>query len=170
VKTQIRYFAGAEAKLHRLKLGPLLAGVEQRLQSSVVLLAESDRASNAIELQHQLGGLFAIEKARGGKWSSCRRIGDAELRLEFRMRISSRRQILYKDVLHLRYSLECGDVDLGVIIVPSDKLQRCLSSRTPSSSYAATVIREMSADCFPIVLIEIEHDGLGPVLAKRSLR
>jgi hypothetical protein len=170
VKTRIRYFDGAEAKLHRLQLGPLLAEVEKRIQSSVVLLAESDRANHATELQDQLGALFAIDKARGGKWSNCRRIGEAALRMEFRMRISSRREILYKDVLHLRRRLECGAIDLGVIVIPSDKLQRFLSGRTPSSSYAEKVIREMDTDRYPIILIELEHDGLGPTLANRSLK
>jgi hypothetical protein len=66
VKTRIRYFDRAEAKLHRLELGPLLAEVEQRLQGMVVLLAESDRANHAVELQDQLGSLFA---SRGVEWS-----------------------------------------------------------------------------------------------------
>jgi hypothetical protein len=84
------------------------------------------------------------------------------------MRISNRREILYKDVLHLRRRLECGDVDLGVIIVPSDQLQRFLPDRTPSSSYAVKVIKEQDADRLPIILIENEHDGPGPALIKRT--
>jgi hypothetical protein len=76
--------------------------------------------------------------------------------------------MLYKDVLHLRRRIERGDIDLGVIIVPSDQLQRFLPDRTPSSSYALKVIKEQDADRLPIILIEIEHDGPGPALIKRT--
>jgi hypothetical protein len=61
-----------------------------------------------------------------------------------------------------------GDIDLGIIVVPSDRLQSYLPDRTPSISYAKRVIVEQDADRLPIVLIELEHDGPGPSLGKKT--
>ena len=168
MRTRERFFGGAKAKLNRLELGPTLAEVEQRLQKCVVLLTERDRKSNLVEFKRKLDDVIVIEEAKGGKWIKTRAVSNVELRVEFRIRISSRREILYKDALHLRRRTESGDIDLGVIIVPSDNLRRCLPDRTPSSNYAARAISEMGADCSPIILIEIEHHGPGPAPTKRK--
>jgi len=40
LKTRIQHFDGAEAKMKRLGLGPLLAEMEKMLRSHVALLAE----------------------------------------------------------------------------------------------------------------------------------
>jgi hypothetical protein len=75
--------------------------------------------------------------------------------------------LLYKDVLHLKNRIVGGDIDLGIIVVPSDHLQSFLPDRTPSVSYAKKVIAEQDADRLPIILIEMEHDGPGPPLPKK---
>jgi hypothetical protein len=56
--------------------------------------------------------------------------------------------MLYKDILHLKSRIVGGDIDLGVIIVPSDHLQSFLPDRTPCFSYAKKVIVEQDADRF----------------------
>jgi hypothetical protein len=75
--------------------------------------------------------------------------------------------LLYKDILHLKTRIVTGDIDLGIIVVPSDRLQSFLPDRTPSVSYAKKVIAEQDADRLPIILIEMEHDGPGPSLGKK---
>ena len=75
--------------------------------------------------------------------------------------------MLYKDVLHLRSRVVTGDIDLGIIVVPSDRFQSFLPDRTPSVSYAREVLRVTDAESLPILLIEIEHDGPGPALKKK---
>jgi hypothetical protein len=83
------------------------------------------------------------------------------------IQVSARSELLYKDILHLKSRIVSGDIDLGVIVVPSDYLQSFLPDRTPSVSYARKVIAEQDADRLPIVLIEMEHDGPGPPLGKK---
>ena len=74
----------------------------------------------------------------------------------------------YKDVLHLRNRVVNGDIDLGVIVTPSDHFQSFLPDRTPSVSYAREVRRVTGADNLPILLLEIDHDGPGPALKKKK--
>jgi len=83
------------------------------------------------------------------------------------IQVSARSELLYKDILHLKSRLVSGDIDLGIIVAPSDHLQSFLPDRTPSISYAKRVIVEQDADRLPIVLIEMEHDGPGPPLGKK---
>jgi hypothetical protein len=83
------------------------------------------------------------------------------------IQVSARSELLYKDILHLKTKIVTGDIDIGIIVVPSDRLQSYLPDRTPASSYAKKVIQEQDADRLPIVLVEIEHDGAGPALGKK---
>lgn len=158
--------------MNRLGLGPLVAEIERMLRDHVALVTEEKQANGAAELRQQLDDLFESEwtQAKVGDidWFRCKKIDGTQVCVGVEIQISGRSEMLYKDVLHLRRRIERGDIDLGVIIVPSDGLQRFLPDRTPSSSYAVKVIREQDADRLPIVLIEIEHDGPGPKLAKRK--
>ncbi len=72
-----------------------------------------------------------------------------------------------RDILHLKNRLISGDIDLGVIVVPSDRLQSYLPDRTPCISYAMKVVHEQDADRLPIIMVEMEHDGPGPALGKK---
>jgi len=77
------------------------------------------------------------------------------------------KRTLYKDILHLRNRVTGADIDLGIIVVPSDQLHSFLPDRTLSKSHAEKGIREQDADRLPIVLIEVEHDGPGEALPKK---
>ncbi len=159
--------------MNRLGLGPLLTEIEKMLQSHVALLAEEKQANGA---RRNFGNSStACSKTIGRRpkvgdidWVRCKKINGTQVCLGVEIQVSGRSEMLYKDVLHLRRRIECGDIDLGVVVVPSDRLQRFLPDRTPSSSYAVKVIKEQDADRLPIVLIEIEHDGPGPALIKRT--
>lgn len=158
--------------MNRLGLGGLIAEVENRLKDRRILVAEEKEANGAAELREQLDGLFKDDwtQAKVGDidWIRCKTINGTKVCVGVEIQISGRSEMLYKDVLHLRKRIERGDIDLGVIIVPNDRLQRFLPDRTPSASYAAKVIKEQDADRLPIILIEIEHDGPGPALTKRK--
>ena len=62
------------------------------------------------------------------------------------IQVSARSELLYKDILHLKNRLIGGDIDLGIIVVPSDRLQSFLPDRTPSKSYAEKVIQDQDSD------------------------
>jgi hypothetical protein len=98
-------------------------------------------------------------------WSKCKVVNGTRVCGGVEIQVSARSELLYKDILHVKNRITGGDIDLGIIVVPSDRLHSFLLDRTPS--YAEKVIREQDVDRLPIVLIEVEHDGPGEVLPKR---
>ena len=78
--------------------------------------------------------------------------------------------MLIRDVVHLRNSLQKAEIDAGVIVVPSDRMQRFLPDRTPSFRDAIRYIEQefKEATTFPIIVIAVEHDAVGTALPKRK--
>lgn len=150
MRVRKRFFDGADAKMDRLGLAPVLAAVEREIQWRAALLTGSDRPTDIIVLK--------TRRVKGGIWTESRRIDGILLRIDVRMRVTSRREIFYKDALQLRHRLENGDVDLGVMVVPSMGLQRLFSRRISSACDAIEAIRAMDADRFPLILVEIEDE------------
>jgi hypothetical protein len=100
-------------------------------------------------------------------WSKCKIVNGTRVGVGVEIQISARSELPFKDILHLKNRIVTGDIDLGIIIVPSDRLQSFLPDRTPSISYAKKVIAEQDSDRLPIILIEMEHGGPGPPLGKK---
>ena len=67
-------------------------------------------------------------------------------------------------------SLQNGNIDVGVMIVPDDKLSVFLPDRTPSFRESIKYIEAEfpEATTYPIVLMSIEHDGPGIALPKQK--
>lgn len=77
---------------------------------------------------------------------------------------------LIMDIIHLRRALTSGDIDVGILVVPSDKLGPFLTDRGPKLADAKRLIREARVEDLPIILLGLEHDGPGPALAKQAKR
>jgi hypothetical protein len=96
------------------------------------------------------------------------------------VQVSARSDLLVRDLVHLRNSLQEGIIDIGVIIVPSDKTQTFLTDRTPSLKDAIRYVEQefQEATKYPLVIIAVEHDGprtklfprRRPTAARRSPR
>jgi hypothetical protein len=112
-------------------------------------------------------GTWESKRSGDVDWSKCKVVNGTRVCVGVEIQVSARSELLYKDILHLKTRIVSGDIDLGIIVVPSDHLQSFLPDRTPSISYAKKVIIEQDADRLPIVLIELEHDGPGPPLGKK---
>jgi hypothetical protein len=71
--------------------------------------------------------------------------------------------------VHLRNSLQEATIDIGVIVVPSDVLQKFLPDRTPCFSDAVRYIEQefKEAMTYPIIVMAVEHDGPGKALPKQ---
>jgi hypothetical protein len=171
-------YDGAENKSRRLGLQPLVQEVKDLVESTRILLEERKRRAStssngaaAIRLlldeTFRKTGTWESKQSGDVDWSKCKVVNGTRVCIGVEIQISARSELLYKDVLHLKSRIVGGDIDLGVIVVPSDHLQSFLPDRTPSVSYAKKVIAEQDADRLPIILIEMEHDGPGPPLLKR---
>lgn len=86
------------------------------------------------------------------------------------VQLSARSDMLIRDIVHLRNSLHQGEIDIGVIVVPSDRLQTFLTDRTPSLKDAIRYVEQefKEATTFPIVRLAIEHDAPGKELPKKK--
>ena len=103
-------------------------------------------------------------------WTRCHTINGTRVCIGVEIQMSARSDLLVVDVIHLRGAIEKGEIDVGVLVVPSDRLGVFLTDRGPRMADAKKHVRAARADDLPILLIAIEHDGAGPALAKQAKR
>ena len=175
--TAIRYYGGARDKICRLALADLFLELQQILFDTNIELVEAKQANSAGVIREQLDKRF--EKA--GDWVKTTAGGiDWVKRLKYNqtlvvkmgveVQVSARSDLLIRDIVHLRNHLQESKIDVGVIVVPSDRLQTFLPDRTPSLRDAVRYIEQefKEATTFPIVLMAVEHDAPGKALPKKK--
>jgi hypothetical protein len=84
------------------------------------------------------------------------------------VQVSARSDLLVMDMIHLHSAFRDGRIDVGIVIVPSDKLSRFLTDRAPCMSDAKKHANAARLEDSSLVLFGIEHDGAGPPLAKQA--
>lgn len=173
----IRYYGGARQKICRLGLADLFLELHEIILRTTIVLEERVKANGASGIREALDNSFAKGqdwvgiKAGGIDWVKRVRFNQTFLaRLGVEIQVSARSDLLIRDVVHLRNSLQQAEIDVGVIVVPDDRMQKFLTDRTPSFSDAIRYIEVefKEATTFPIVVIAIEHDGIGPALPKKT--
>src|SRR5262245_13010732 len=83
------------------------------------------------------------------------------------IQFSARGDLVVVDILHLRQALTAGEVDIGVLVLPTDRLSVFLTDRGPSMATAKRHVLAARAEDLPILLIALEHHGPGLPLAKQ---
>lgn len=173
----MRFYNGARERACRLGLAELLFELQDLLLSVDVRLKEEKDANGAAALRRMIDAAF---EARGGwektstggvDWTKKLRYNQTILvRLGVELQVSARSDMLIRDVVHLRNSIDEGLIDVGVVVVPDDRLQVFLPDRTPAFKDAIRYIEEEFREAmnYPFVIIAIEHDGPGEALAKQS--
>ncbi|MCO6476606.1 MAG: hypothetical protein J5I94_08285 [Phaeodactylibacter sp.] len=175
--TEIRFYDGAKEKIAKLGLASLFLEIQEIIFSTKVFLLEEKDSNGGAELRKLLDAKFE----EFGEWEKTVSGGvDWKKRIRYNrsfianigveVQVSARSDLLIRDIVHLRNSIQNGDIEAGVIIVPSDKLQIYLPDRTPSLRDAIKYIEEefKEATTFPIIIIGIEHDGPGEALKKQK--
>lgn len=141
------------------------------------MLQETAKANGAAGIREALDSSFAAAedwvgiKSGGIDWIKRMRYNQTFLaRLGVEIQVSARSDLLIRDVVHLRNSLQKAEIDVGVIVVPDDRMQKFLTDRTPSFSDAIRYIEVefKEATTFPIVVMAIEHDGPGKAIPKKT--
>jgi hypothetical protein len=175
--TRIKYYDGAKDKVCRLGIADLFLEVQQLILDTQITLVEEREANGAAVIREAIDGGFSNKeswqkKTSGGiDWVKRVRYNNTIIsRIGVEIQVSSRSDLLIRDIVHLRNSLQLGEIDVGVIVVPDDRLQSFLPDRTPSFKDAIRYIEEefKEATTFPIVVIAIEHDGPGKALPKKK--
>lgn len=172
----MKFYGGAREKVCRLGLADLFLELQQVIFDTNIEVEEKSEANGAAVIREQLDAQFAsrqdwIKTASGGvDWVKHRRYNSTFIvRLGVEVQVSARSDLLIRDIVHLRNSLQEAKIDTGVIVVPDDKLQTYLPDRSPSYRDAIRYIEEefKEAMTFPIVVIAVEHDRAGIALVKK---
>lgn len=174
--TQLRYYDGAREKVCRLGLADLFLELQDIVLSVPVYVKEERDANGAGYLRRRIDEEFAsrtgwVKTSTGGiDWQKKLRYNQTFLvRLGAELQVSARSDLLVRDIVHLRNSLDKGEIEVGVIVVPSVQLQIYLPDRTPSFRDAVRYIEDEFKEAmnFPLVIMGIEHDGPGDPLPKQ---
>jgi len=177
--TNIRFYDGSRQKVSRLGMSDLFLEVLEIILDMEVYLLEEKEANGAAELRKRIdeqfrsAGGWTQKKTGGIDWKKRLKYNQAiVVTLGVEIQVSARSDLLIRDIVHLRNSLQRGEIDVGIIIVPDDRLQRFLPDRTPSFRDAVRYAEEefSEATTYPIIIISIEHDGPGDPLPKQSRR
>lgn len=118
-------------------------------------------------------------EARGGwtrrvtgdiDWFKCHQVNGTKVCVGVEVQVSARSDLLVVDMIHLNAAFRDGRLDVGVVIVPSDKLSHFLTDRGPCMSDAKKHAKAARLEDSPLILFAIEHDGVGDRLAKQRKR
>lgn len=149
----------------------------REILGSIELRVKEERDANGgaavrklIDGQFERHEGWTMAKSGGIDWTKCRVVNGTRVCVGVEVQVSARSDLLVIDVIHLRRALVAGQIDVGVLIVPSDRLGVFLTDRGPRMADAERHVREARADDLPLVLMALEHDGPGPPLGKQAKR
>jgi Restriction endonuclease BglII len=167
-------YNGAKERIARLGLTPVLEELRAILTGFSLRVEEKRDANGGAAVRRLIDARFSRvwKNVAAGDidWTRCHTINGTKVCVGVEIQMSARSDLLVIDVMHLRSALERGEIDVGVLVVPSDRLGVFLTDRGPRMADAKKHVRAARADDLPILLIAIEHDGAGPALAKQAKR
>lgn len=171
---ETKYFNGAQAKIERLGITSF-GEVLGLLRATKLLLLEKKDSNGGAEVRARIDAAFArtsgwVKTTTGGvDWRKCVKTDGTQLCIGVEVQVSARSDLVVVDIMHLRDAIENGSIDVGVIVVPSDKTAYFLTDRCPSFRETISAIENrMRSPHLPLVILAVEHDGAGDALPKRK--
>jgi hypothetical protein len=168
------YYNGAKERISRLGLAPILEDLRAILTKFSLRVEEKRDANGGAAVRRLIDERFPTswKKVTAGDidWTRCHSVNGTRVCIGVEIQMSARSDLLVVDVIHLRAAIDRGEIDVGVLVVPSDRLGVFLTDRGPRMADAKRHVQAARADDLPIPLIAIEHDGAGPSLAKQAKR
>jgi hypothetical protein len=149
-------------------LAHLFLELQEILISTAVCVLNKKQANGAghvrelIDLRFREFPDWVQSKSGGIDWVKRLRYNQTIVsRIGVEIQVSGRSDLLARDIVHIRNSLQDSHIDVGVIVVPSDGFEYFLTDRVANFSYAVRYVEEelREAQSYPIVLIAVEHDG-----------
>lgn len=168
-------FGGAGERIARLGLTPLYDEVKAIVEGFPLLVREKKNANGGKAVRVMLDARFEARQATGWlkrqtgavDWTKCHAVNGTKVCLGVEVQVSARSDLIIIDLIHLRLALTSGGIDVGVLVVPNDKLGPFLGDRGPRLADARRMIREARVEDLPLIVLGIEHDGPGPALPKQ---
>lgn len=158
-------FDGADEKITRLGMQPLLSELKGILEGFTLRVKDQKNVNGAATLRKMIDFSFSKAdhwaKTTSGDvdWLKCMVVESTRVCMGVEVQVSARSDLIIRDVVHIRRQITRGNLDVGVLILPSDSLSYLLTDRAPSFSDGKRVIDEMRADDLPLLLLAIAHDG-----------
>lgn len=169
-------YDGVTEKIKRLGLGPLVNEIRDILTGFLLQVEEKRDANGGAAIRRLIDARFEEMKGWDKKvsgdidWRKCYAVNGTSVCLGVEIQFSARSDLVVIDVIHLRNAIKQGLIDIGILVVPSDRLSVFMTDRGPSFSTAKHHVQEAGADDLPLLLIALEHDGAGEALAKQAKR
>ena len=173
-------YDGVMERVSRLGLGPALQAVKEVLTGFDLRVREERDANGGAAVRKLIDAQFErqnvgqqspgwVKTVSGGiDWKRCHQINGTSVCIGVEIQFSARSDLLVMDIIHLRKAITAGEIDVGILVVPTDGLSHFLTDRGPCLSDAKRHVKEARADDLPLLLIALEHDGPGPALAKQA--
>jgi len=168
------YYDGAKERIGRLGLTPLVGEIRSALTGFQLLVKEKKDSNGGAAVRklidEQFDGLGGWTKKVSGDmdWIKCKVVNGTRVCIGVEVQVSARSDLLVMDMIHLNAAFRDGRIDVGFVIVPSDKLSKYLTDRAPCMSDAKKHANAARLEDSSLVLLGIEHDGAGPPLAKQA--
>jgi hypothetical protein len=165
---QIKYYGGSREKVCRLGLSHLFLELQEILLSTEIRILQKKQANGAGAVREAIDAQFsgkeewAPVKSGGIDWIKRIRYNNSIVsRIGVEIQVSGRSDLLARDIVHIRNGLQDSEIDVGVIVVPSNEFEFFLTDRVANFSYAVRYVEEelREAKSYPIILLAIEHDG-----------
>jgi|SRR5579864_9655957 len=170
------YYDGARERVDRLGLGPLVDEIKTAISGFPLLVREKKDANGGAAVRKLLDSRFEAvggwaKKVTGDiDWIKCHKANGTRVCAGVEIQVSARSDLLVVDMIHLTEAFRDGRLDVGVLVVPSDKLSRFLTDRGPCISDAKKHAKVARLEDSPLILFAIEHDGAGKPLKKQTKR
>ena len=169
-----RPYNGAEERIRRLGLDPILTELRRIVTGFPLLVKEERDANGGAAVRKMIDAEF--DRATGWRkkqvgdvdWTKCQMINGTQVCIGVEIQFSARSDLIVIDLIHLRKAVTRGHIDIGVLVVPSDRLGIFLTDRGPKMADAKRHVLEARAEDLPLILMAVEHDGPGPPLAKQA--
>jgi hypothetical protein len=169
-------YNGALERINRLGLSPLLDELRHILTGFILRVSEEKDANGGAAVRRMIDARFREAEGWRGKtsggidWRKCLVINGASVCVGVEIQFSARSDLVVIDIIHLRQALTAGEIDVGILVLPSNRLSTFLTDRGPSIATAKRHVLAARAEDLPLLLIALEHDGPGPPLAKQGKR
>lgn len=146
-------YDGAKERIPRLGLTPILEELRAILTGFSLRVEEKRDANGGAAVRRLIDARFSRvwKNAAAGDidWTWCHTINGTKVCVGVEIQMSARSDLLVVDVMHLRGALERGEIDVGVLVVPSDRLGVFLTDRGPRMADAKKHVRAARADDLP---------------------
>lgn len=169
-------YDGFHEKTIRLGLEGLLEEAREILRGFELRVLEKKDANGGAALREMVDARFRNAlgwtkiQSGGIDWTKCHRANGIETCLGIEIQVSARSDMLVIDIQHLREAMIEGQIDVGILVVPSDKLGGFLTDRAPCLRDAKRHMEVARATDLPLLLVGLTHDGPGEALPKRYKR